>query len=303
MDASADAAVVAVATAAGATILRREEGSAYAVVGNVAPEGGARASAVGVASDGNAVAIGCENGEVRVLRACEVTGDATDAGATALRRHRGEVTAARFHPSDPSTLATCDANREVLVWNVDTGAVVMDKMVFHTARVTSLAWCPDGRRIATGGLDGAVIVWDLDKPAVARATAEGAHPGGSPPWIGWTRRRCARRDSTRACGRGEREEETRRIFRVSARRDRDPRDTNGARRMRISDKTPPRRHLASVRAVVGFAARCATRRVRRISSGSSAERDEDAGRAAVRARRVGASPGGKRHVSRSPRGK
>ena len=178
VDASADADVVVVATAAGATILRREEGSAYAVVGNVAPEGGARASAVGVASDGNVVAIGCENGEVRVLRGCrDLTGDASDSGA-ALRRHRGEVTAARFHPSDPSTLATCDANREVLVWNVDTGAVVMDKMVFHTARVTSLAWCPDGRRFATGGLDGAVIVWDLDKPAVARATAEGAHPGG-----------------------------------------------------------------------------------------------------------------------------
>ena len=178
VDASADADVVAAATAAGATILRREEGSAYAVVGNVAPEGGARASAVGVASDGNVVAIGCENGEVRVLRGCrDLIGDASDPGAAA-RGDTGEVTAARFHPSDPSTLATCDANREVLVWNVDTGAVVMDKMVFHTARVTSLAWCPDGRRFATGGLDGAVIVWDLEKPAVARAAAEGAHPGG-----------------------------------------------------------------------------------------------------------------------------
>ena len=29
-----------------------------------------------------------------------------------------------------------------------------------------------------GGRDGAVIVWDLEKPAVARAAAEGAHPGG-----------------------------------------------------------------------------------------------------------------------------
>ena len=91
------------------------------------------------------------------------------------------------------------------------------------------------------------------------------------------------------------------ISRKRAARD-DPRDTNGARRIRISDKTPPRRQLASVRAVVGFAARCATRRVRRISSAWSAERDEDAGRAANRARRVGSSPGGKRHVSRSPRG-
>ena len=68
---------------------------------------------------------------------------------------------------------------------------------------------------------------------------------------------------------------------------RDPRDTNGARPMRISDKTPPRRHLASVRAVVGFVARCATRRVRRVASGSAAEGDVDAGRAAVRVRARG----------------
>ena len=39
--------------------------------------------------------------------------------------------------------------------------------------------------------------------------------------------------------------------------------------------------------LVGFAARCATRRVRRVASGSAAEGDVDAGRAAVRVRARG----------------
>jgi WD40 repeat protein len=46
-------------------------------------------------------------------------------------------------------LATCDSNREVLVWDPAAGAVKMDKMVFHKARVTCLSWCPDGVRLAT----------------------------------------------------------------------------------------------------------------------------------------------------------
>ena len=98
----------------------REEGSANAVVGNVAPEGGARASAAGVASDGNVVAIGCENGEVPLRESRDLIGDARRSRGGGVAETPGEVTAARFHPSDPSTLATCDANREVLVWNSQT---------------------------------------------------------------------------------------------------------------------------------------------------------------------------------------
>lgn len=60
-------------------------------------------------------------------------------------------------------------------------------------------------------------------------------------------------------------------------------------------KTRPRPVLAPVRAVVGFAARCATRRVRRVASGSAAEGDVDAGRAAVRVRARG--PGEQKDTS------
>ena len=180
----------------------------------------------------------------------------------------------------------------------------MDKMVFHTARVTSLAWCPDGGRFCHGGARRCRHRVGPDKPAVARATEEGA-PGG-----GHRRGLDGREDAVLGgirCVRADVESVKKRrgvgdISRKRAARD-DPRDTNGARRIRISDKTPPRRQLASVRAVVGFAARCATRASRPHLVGFV--------RGARRGRgtRGGSRPArrfitrGKRHVSRSPRGK
>ena len=44
-----------------------------------------------------------------------------------LTRHRGEVTACAYSP-DGTRLATCDANREVLVWDPSKAVVVVDKM-------------------------------------------------------------------------------------------------------------------------------------------------------------------------------
>ena len=65
-------------------------------------------------------------------------------------------------------------------------AVVMDKMVFHKARVAAAAWSPDGNALATGSLDGSAIVWAVDVAAeagknvaaTAHAKLERAHPGG-----------------------------------------------------------------------------------------------------------------------------
>jgi WD40 repeat protein len=74
----------------------------------------------------------------------------------------------------------------VVVWDARTGAVVMDKMVFHRARVAAAAWSPDGTALATGSLDGSAIVWSVDVAAeagknvaaTAHAKIERAHPGG-----------------------------------------------------------------------------------------------------------------------------
>ena len=130
------------------------------------------------------IAVGCKDGSVRLYSTSE-----DDDGRTLLTegfellRHRGEVTAARYSCPPPGggapLLATSDAKREVLVWDTATGKVVLDKMVFHNARVTCLSWSPDGIRLASGALDGGVIVWDRTKNAMLEhVRLLGAHRGG-----------------------------------------------------------------------------------------------------------------------------
>ena len=86
-------------------------------------------------------------------------------------RHRGAVTAIACHPRVPDIVVTCDSNREVVVW--DTSLVVMDKMVFHKARVAAAAWSPDGNALATGSL----------------GQLPSSGPSTSPPRLGRTSRR------------------------------------------------------------------------------------------------------------------
>jgi WD40 repeat protein len=51
-------------------------------------------------------------------------------------------------------------------------------MVYHAARVTSLAWASDGGQLASGSLDGNIILWDMQKPSSARVTLSNAHREG-----------------------------------------------------------------------------------------------------------------------------
>ena len=162
-------------------------------------------TAVGVCEDGCAIVVGREDGTVVVLERAMMVSSETTAGGdksscaswaprdfvagpptSFARRHRGAVTAIACHPRVPDIVVTCDSNREVVVWDARTGAVVMDKMVFHKARVAAAAWSPDGNALATGSLDGSAIVWAVDVAAeagknvaaTAHAKLERAHPGG-----------------------------------------------------------------------------------------------------------------------------
>lgn len=56
--------------------------------------------------------------------------------------------------------------------------VVLNNMLFHTARVNCLAWSPNSKLVATGSLDTCVIVYEIGKPASSRRTIKGAHLGG-----------------------------------------------------------------------------------------------------------------------------
>ncbi len=144
-------------------------------------------SSVCVRGDGREIAVGCKDGAVRlfsVARAKDVGVGSESARPFSLvpgavmTRHRGEVTGCAYSP-DGTRLATCDANREVLVWDPTTAVVVVDKMVYHRSRVTCVGWSADGVRLATGALDGRIIVWDAGRPTCeSRVAVEGAHVGG-----------------------------------------------------------------------------------------------------------------------------
>ena len=159
-------------------------------------------TSVCVRGDGREVAVGCKDGAVRLFSVVardagagsESGGVGSESGGAGsdprpsfslvlggtLTRHRGEVTACAYSP-DGTRLATCDANREVLVWDPSKAVVVVDKMVYHRARVTCVGWSVDGARLATGALDGRIIAWDTSKPIASeggRAHVDGAHVGG-----------------------------------------------------------------------------------------------------------------------------
>ena len=144
-------------------------------------------SSVCVRGDGREIAVGCKDGAVRLFSVAP----AKDVGVgsesaqpfslvpgAVMTRHRGEVTGCAYSP-DGTRLATCDANREVLVWDPTAAVVVLDKMVYHRSRVTCVGWSADGVRLATGALDGQIIVWDTTKPPLeGRVAVDGAHVGG-----------------------------------------------------------------------------------------------------------------------------
>ncbi|CAL0312378.1 unnamed protein product [Lupinus luteus] len=130
-------------------------------------------SASAVSPDGSEAIIGGQDGKLHIY---SISGD-TLVEEAVLEKHRGAITAIHYSP-DVSMFASGDANREVIVWDRATREVKLKNMLYHTARVNSLAWSPDSRRISTGSLDTCVIIYEIDQPVSSRITIKGAHLGG-----------------------------------------------------------------------------------------------------------------------------
>lgn len=113
----------------------------------------AGASAVAVTHDGQAVVIGSESGSIHFY---SVSAGVVLQPRSVLSKHRGAVTALAFD-SAGAMLASCDANREVVIWERAPGEpcwavrASVGRMLYHTARVACLAWSPDGQRLASAG--------------------------------------------------------------------------------------------------------------------------------------------------------
>jgi WD40 repeat protein len=150
-----------------------------------------QATCVALSIDDSEVAVGGADNKIHIYT---LSGDKLTA-KTEYSNHRGAITRLQYSPNG-KFLASCDANREVLVFENGQVSVItltpflqrllistlfvqpkVSGWVFHTARVNSLAWSPDSVHLATAGLDTNIIVWNIVETG-SRILLKGAHSGG-----------------------------------------------------------------------------------------------------------------------------
>ncbi|KAH9598775.1 WD40 repeat [Trypanosoma melophagium] len=90
--------------------------------------------------------------------------------------HTGMIACLAFS-KDGQCVASGDASRNIFVWSALDGSVLYRDLVFHTLRVTSLAFAPHSNtQLFSGSMDASLILWDLN--AKTRRTEDAAHRGG-----------------------------------------------------------------------------------------------------------------------------
>jgi DNA-binding SARP family transcriptional activator/WD40 repeat protein len=122
----------------------------FPAIGRSAP---ALPDAYALSRDGHTLAVGDQNGSVRLLDLLNGT------TRTASGGHEAAVTEARFAP-DGRRLITTGEDGEVIVWNVRKAAVA-ETLRGHAGLAFSPQITQDGTTLFTAGQDDTVFVWDL----------------------------------------------------------------------------------------------------------------------------------------------
>jgi WD40 repeat protein/DNA-binding SARP family transcriptional activator len=126
-----------------------------------------------LSSDDHIVALGDEDGSVRLL---DLRNRKT---RTLSGGHEGAVREARFAP-DGRRLITTGEDGDVIVWNVRTAAAA-ETLRGHAGPVFSPQISQDGTTLFTASRDGTVVVWDLGGGRrLGRPFRLGRHPAGFP---------------------------------------------------------------------------------------------------------------------------
>ena len=117
---------------------------------------------VDINAAGDELAVGGDDNKTHVYRVA----DAKIAEVHAIET-RSPVSAVAFNATG-DLLAVGDTGRQVEVHAAGAGGWqvrVKGLWVFHTSRITCLAWSPAGNYLASGSLDENIFIWSLAKPS------------------------------------------------------------------------------------------------------------------------------------------
>lgn len=125
-----------------------------------------------ICSHGNLVAVGADDGKVRVY---ELFNCIELKLKQELSSNRGAVTCVEFSP-DGLWLIAGDDQRSIQLFDVANGFASSGKKCgFHSARVVSLAWSPDSKYFVSGSLDTNICMWDIASTPLSCVTVKNAH--------------------------------------------------------------------------------------------------------------------------------
>jgi coronin-7 len=99
--------------------------------------------------DENAVAVGCDDGTVKIWNIPEdgLT-ECLEQPRLELRGHQERLYCIKYHPYVRDVLATASYDRTVRIWNVETGRAER-VLKGHTDAVFGMSWSPCGQKLAT----------------------------------------------------------------------------------------------------------------------------------------------------------
>lgn len=80
-----------------------------------------------------------------------------------IGNHLGYISAIAPHPNG-DFVAVGDSVGKIFLYEVETGKAAVQTWVFHSARITGLAWSKCGNYLVSGSIDTNVYVWNREKP-------------------------------------------------------------------------------------------------------------------------------------------
>ncbi|KAJ1561533.1 hypothetical protein HK096_004353 [Nowakowskiella sp. JEL0078] len=124
---------------------------------------------VAIAPDAGEISVGADDNKIYTykINGTEIT------QSHVFENNRGSITCISYSPNG-ELLVAGDAERSIICYDVNEKKVKITQWMFHTSRITSVAWSPDSLHCASGSLDTNVEIWSVRSPT-KHIAIKGAH--------------------------------------------------------------------------------------------------------------------------------